>query len=435
MIKIAIIQFPGLNCEHETKRIVDECGMEGILVRWNQPEVLGDYDGYVVPGGFSYEDRGRAGLISSLDPTLDALREQVQTGKPVLGICNGAQILLEAGIIPGRDNFDLTMSLARNKRIKDGEVLGTGYYNTWVYIKSILPEGTNAFNHGYGSLISKVPIAHGEGRFMTNNDKLVDNLFDNQQVAFQYCDKEGNVTDEFPHNPNGAAKCIAAIVNEHGNAMGIMPHPERGLEAPMPELFHSMKLYIEKGYKPFELPPRTDVINHVPTDNMPDYNLPTNSFAFLVSLKITDNAAVSIQNALKHMGYEVQVERQTFYQIDFNSSNINAENLSQKILDSGELINLNKEAPTATMPINNAFPEPHPGSSVENTHRFLVFDKEDFVGQSKTAFLQHHLSKDEISNVRYGTLWTVSPSRDLDLNAILNTYILHNPHAQEIYKF
>ena len=136
MKRIAILQFPGLNSEYETKRAVDDAGMEGVIFRWNANTAktedgdelsLKDFDGYIIPGGFSYEDRGRAGLITSLDPVMDVIREEVAKGKPLLGICNGAQAVVETCLVPGSGNLELC--LANNKRVQDGEIVGTGFLN------------------------------------------------------------------------------------------------------------------------------------------------------------------------------------------------------------------------------------------------------------------------------------------------------------------
>ena len=111
---------------------IERAGMEAIEFLWNNDfKILNEYDGYIIAGGFSYEDRSRAGIIASLDPLMKEIRKQAETGKPVLGICNGAQILVESGMVPGLKKQKLGMALTDNKRTKDGHVLGTGYYNNW----------------------------------------------------------------------------------------------------------------------------------------------------------------------------------------------------------------------------------------------------------------------------------------------------------------
>ena len=138
--KIAVILFPGTNCELEALRALKRSNMEPVLVRWNDTSVdYSKFDGFFIPGGFSYEDRGRSGIIASKNPLLDKIKEESDKGKPVLGVCNGAQIVLESKLIPGLDKNHVEMALAWNKRIdKDGKILGTGFYNDWIYIKNIL---------------------------------------------------------------------------------------------------------------------------------------------------------------------------------------------------------------------------------------------------------------------------------------------------------
>ena len=204
MIKIAVILFPGTNCEEETIRMLKDCGMEGELFRWNRNyEELRKFDGYVIAGGFSYEDRGRSGLVASFDPIMNVIREEANKGKVVLGICNGAQILVETGLVPGFDDQKLSMCLAWNKRIKDGEVYGD-WVSKWTYMKMDIPRGRCAFNDFDENVILRVPIAHGEGRFVSNEKDLLERLIENEQTAFRYCDEEGNFIDEYPVNPNGA---------------------------------------------------------------------------------------------------------------------------------------------------------------------------------------------------------------------------------------
>ncbi|MDP2625144.1 MAG: phosphoribosylformylglycinamidine synthase I, partial [Candidatus Peregrinibacteria bacterium] len=228
MPKIAVIQFPGFNCEYETRRVIQAAGLDVEFFRWNDDyKKLSEYDGYVLPGGFSYEDRGRAGLIASLDPAMDVVIAEANRGKPVLGICNGAQVLLETGMVPGAPDRNLLMCLARNKRIKDGRVLGTGFYNTWVHMKTSADQKRTPFNYSLpNETVFPVPVAHGEGRFTTTNTDLLEELITNDQIIFRYCDENGEVSDQFPVNPNGALHNMAALCNPAGNVMAVMPHPE-----------------------------------------------------------------------------------------------------------------------------------------------------------------------------------------------------------------
>lgn len=261
--KIAVMYFPGNNCEEETRDRCIDVGMDAKIVRWNTKENLSDFDGYIIPGGFSYEDRIRAGVIAAKEKIMDKIRKEVENGKPLLGLCNGAQVLVETGLIPGLKNArtksgtnsvgKVQMALAPN-----ANPLVSGYYDAWVCIKSVNSKN-NAFNQFYDkNEIIKLPVAHGEGRFTTKDKALVKQLEKNKQIAFKYCDEKGNVINKFPINPNGAVNNIAAISNKEGNIMAMMPHPERAsYNWQVPDsmknnkktnaikIFESMKKYIE----------------------------------------------------------------------------------------------------------------------------------------------------------------------------------------------
>ena len=181
--KIAIIQFPGSNTERETILACQRNGLDPVEFLWNEPlELLKKFQGYIIVGGFSYQDRSRAGIIAALDPVIDQIKIQAEKGKPVLGICNGAQILVESGLVPGLENYQIGISLSENKRVKNGQVVGIGYFNTWVYLKSSFNNDQCAFTRTLKpEEIINVPIAHGEGRFLLE-DSLLDRLISNNQI-------------------------------------------------------------------------------------------------------------------------------------------------------------------------------------------------------------------------------------------------------------
>ncbi|MBW2980886.1 phosphoribosylformylglycinamidine synthase I [Candidatus Woesearchaeota archaeon] len=254
-MKIAVILFPGTNCENETLAAVKAAGMNGKILRWNTKEKIEDYDGFVLPGGWSYEDRIRAGVISAQDPIMLRIKEQAKEGKPVLGICNGCQVLVETGMIPGlKDKIEMALAPNINPMV-------SGFYCTWTNLKAGTKKKT-AFNLTFDENdVLPIPIAHGEGRFATIDKGLLGDLKKNGQIMFRYCDKEGNVDDKFPINPNGSVDNIAGICNKEGNVLAMMPHPERaswlhqvpekhqgGEKAALGlKIFESMKEYIKKN--------------------------------------------------------------------------------------------------------------------------------------------------------------------------------------------
>jgi phosphoribosylformylglycinamidine synthase len=198
------------------------------VFRWNlDPAMLDQYDGYIIGGGFSYQDRVRAGVIATKEPVVDRLFTQVvEESKPLLGICNGAQVLVEAGLVPGLKLGEVEMALAPNRPHPAGRI--GGFCCRWVYVKHVSPPGRCVFTTKIpqGEVIP-IPIAHGEGRYTTRIPEVLEKIRENGQTVFQYCDVNGNVLDDPDINPNGAVDNLAAVCNPEGNVLAIMPHPER----------------------------------------------------------------------------------------------------------------------------------------------------------------------------------------------------------------
>lgn len=218
--RVAVMQFPGVNCESESVRALRRVGLDPEVFRWTRPaSELRDFAAFVLPGGFSYQDRVRAGALAAKDPLLDALTEESERGKPILGICNGAQILVEAGLVPDRDRVEL--ALARNRMAGRA-----GYYARWVYTRVEPSSCVFTATLTPGTLVP-MPIAHGEGRFTSADTGRMARLLDQGQVPFRYATANGATATSFPDNPNGAELAIAAVCNRRGNVLALMPHPER----------------------------------------------------------------------------------------------------------------------------------------------------------------------------------------------------------------
>lgn len=209
-MKFAIIVFPGSNCDHDCYHAVKHVlGQEAGYV-WHKTTDLAGYDCVILPGGFSYGDYLRTGAIARNSPVMSSVVEFANRGGIVLGICNGFQILTEAGLLPG--------VLMRNRGLKFiCENVHLRVENTATPFTTMYPAGG----------VVRVPIAHHDGNYYADPD-TVKELEDNGRVVFRYCGPGGEVTEG--HNPNGSVANIAGIMNEGGNVLGMMPHPERACE-------------------------------------------------------------------------------------------------------------------------------------------------------------------------------------------------------------
>jgi phosphoribosylformylglycinamidine synthase len=208
-IKIAVIQFPGANCDLDTTHILNDVMNVKTDLVWHNHFKETDYDGVILPGGFAFGDYLRAGIIAAHSPAIDQAKIMLKDGRPVIGICNGFQILTEAQFLPG--------ALLQNNSLK--------FVCKWVNLKveNNTTALTNQMNMGE---VLAIPIAHGEGRYYIDD---IQELEENNQIVFRYSNEEGELTDDA--NPNGSLASIAGICNLEQNCIGLMPHPERASEA------------------------------------------------------------------------------------------------------------------------------------------------------------------------------------------------------------
>ena len=412
---VAIIQFPGSNTERETMMACHRVGIKPVEFLWNRPpEDLSYFDGFIIVGGFSYEDRSRAGIIASLDPIMEQIKEESALGKPILGICNGAQILVECGLVPGSENDILRIALTNNKRIKNGSVVGVGYYNTWTNLKMPVSPGRCAFTrHLNKNNCINIPLAHGQGRFVVPS-KLLGKMIKNDQNVFRYCDKNGTIIDEFPTNPNGSVHNLAAVCNLKGNVMAMMPHPERTKNGD--PIFSSMKEYMEN-----KNPIASYKLNFKQSFNKySDYSFKENTASWKISTIITDNVASSVEKKLQSFGCDVTISRQIYWEIETDKEK--RETL-EKIDRTGELYNSNKEYIDRTK--NKA------------DISFLIKQKDDIEGRIKYESLTKKFEIDGLIKINKGIIWNVSVNSGNisdTINHIFKTNILHNPISHECYR-
>jgi phosphoribosylformylglycinamidine synthase subunit PurQ / glutaminase len=206
-----IVVFPGSNCDHDAYHAAKHVLGQDAEFIWHKDEDLKGADVLILPGGFSYGDYLRTGAIARFSPIMHAVRVFAGRGGPVLGICNGFQILLEAGLIPG--------AMLRNRSVK------FQCEHVHVRVEQLDTPFTAACRPGQ---VLRLPIAHGEGNYFAPPD-VIARLEANRQIIFRYTNAEGQVTDEA--NPNGSAAAIAGLCNEARNVVGLMPHPERACES------------------------------------------------------------------------------------------------------------------------------------------------------------------------------------------------------------
>ncbi|MDR0915232.1 MAG: phosphoribosylformylglycinamidine synthase I [Endomicrobium sp.] len=239
-VKVLILRVAGTNCEYETKFAFELCGAHVDCLHINKLIVtktkMFEYDILVLPGGFSYGDDISSGkvLANELKNILgDQIRKFALSGKPIIGICNGFQVLVKMGLLPYSDRCDQVSTLYYND---------SGQFECrWIYLR-IEQESNCIWTKNLPNIIT-LPVAHGEGKFIPINIQLIDDLNINHQVVLRYSSQDGNIPD-YPLNPNGSISRIAGICNKQGNVFGLMPHPERYVLA----LQHPVRNNVKEEY-------------------------------------------------------------------------------------------------------------------------------------------------------------------------------------------
>jgi phosphoribosylformylglycinamidine synthase I len=210
-MKFGVVVLPGSNCDHDALHVAHDVLGAEVEVLWHKETDLHGADCVIIPGGFAHGDYLRAGALAKFAPVMEPIRKHASDGGIVFGICNGFQVLTEAGLLPG--------ALMRNEHLR--------FLSRDVFLRVEETDTPFTCELERGAVL-RVPIAHGEGNYFADDDVL-DELERNRQVIFRYCDAEGRITRE--SNPNGSARNIAGICNAARNVLGMMPHPERCAEA------------------------------------------------------------------------------------------------------------------------------------------------------------------------------------------------------------
>ena len=209
-MKFGIIVFPGSNCDHDAYHVISKHVGQPVDFVWHRDTNLDSYDALIIPGGFSYGDYLRAGALARFSPVMDSVKTFAATGRFVLGICNGFQILCEAGLLPG--------ALIRNSN------LHFICEHVTVRVETSDTPFTNEMSTGS---VLQIPIAHAEGNYVCDDETLAE-LQRDDRIVMRYCDQNGKITAAA--NPNGSRDNIAGICNRSRNVLGLMPHPERACE-------------------------------------------------------------------------------------------------------------------------------------------------------------------------------------------------------------
>lgn len=230
-MKFGVVVFPGSNCDHDAYHVVSKHVGQPVDFIWHQETDLRCFDAVIVPGGFSYGDYLRAGALARFSPVMASIKQFALEGKFVFGICNGFQILCEAGLLPG--------ALMRNRSLH--------FVCKHVNLR-VENQNTPFTSEVEPDRVLSIPIAHAEGNY-TCDDATFNSLEENGQIIFRYCDEKGYATDQA--NPNGARSNIAGICNQDRNVLGMMPHPERACEEMLGsgdgrDIFRSLAKTIER---------------------------------------------------------------------------------------------------------------------------------------------------------------------------------------------
>ena len=422
-----VISFPGTNCEQEAVRAFKSVGFDSKILLWNEPEESFDAcDGFLIAGGFSYEDRGRSGVVSANDHACDYLRKAAKAGKPIIGVCNGAQILVETGLVTDSEGPEIALSI--NKRVKDGEVQGVGFYHDWCVLKNVAKVGRSPFNNT--DELVKMPLAHGEGRFVISDEKLKE-MKANDQIVYLYATEDGDVDTHYPTNPNGSFENIAGVCNKQGNVLAMMPHPERDPKS-VQQFFGAIKSWVDSN---------SLSANSVEQESGMTVEVQSKKqfpIELYIETIITDNDCETIRSAIERkLGEEVEMKRLRYFGAELDGDLLTE---AAKIVETDEIANTNKEVVYAKTTdgyfkyakgkgFEKVNPEDIYYFEANNSSALIAVEKEDIFSQSKLPKLQHEGVN--ISILHGGICWILPQEKE---EKAIATGILANPVSMYIEK-
>jgi phosphoribosylformylglycinamidine synthase I len=423
--KVAVVFFPGNNCEVETIRSLKKTGFLPSIFLWNDNvDLLDEFNAIVIPGGFSFEDRGRSGIVASQYKIFSKIKELSAKNMPILGICNGAQMLVESGLILSDANNNPMLALLHNKRINEGKkIIGTGFYHSWSYIKSINKK--TPFSNFESSI--HVPIAHAEGRFFFSNEVEKEIIY-NRCVVFEYQTRDGSPDNHYPVNPNGSVCNAAGVSNPKGNVLALMPHPER-IENGY-KIFESLYSYLENQW---ELNNKKIDISNIKIN---DRFIKKINCSIFIKLKIVDKTELTFKSFL-NLSFLDRLEQ---WNIDFdqNTSLDRKKVIINKILSSHSFINENKHLVIVcldnifyTWTSSNYFIKT--SYNLNNKKLFTVYDYNDHKGLYIKQKLESNFSNLTISKITFGISWIYN-IKDEKIIENSNLFLNHVGQYKEVYE-
>jgi len=412
-MQIAVIQFPGSTGERETIAALMRNGMCAKAFLWTDcVSQLSQYDGFVIVGGSTYGDLPRPGFFAAQHPIMQQLLVASEKGKPILGIGNGAHILLEKGLVPGVENHISCLALSQNRRVDFDKVLGVGICNRWVFVRPHQAVRRNAFMLGIQSnAIFSLPIVHSHSCF-TMDATWCDQLQNKGLVALQYCDRQGVVEASVSTNPSGSIANIAAVMNTAGNVLAMAVHPERSVAGD--GIFASMRDYIIEK----------EVMTPLAKLSVPEKQVALMAYRALNHQWIvheseaSDKASV-VQQYCDQRQLPVKVKCFQHWDVKATDAAVTAVESSQWLFNA-----------TSSSQVQPA--------AAERTVYILVQDKVDVKGQYAFQVLANHFEVNGIHQVRSGMLWQLTAQTDCiqdHVEEILQEGWLFHAVSQQAYWF